>query len=73
MTPERFRQVRDVADAALDRAEVERPAFLAAVCAGDDALRAEVDSLLVAYEDVRERSFLETPAAELRHRAGRRP
>jgi len=34
MTPERFRQVRDVADAALNHPEAERPAFLAEACAG---------------------------------------
>jgi non-specific serine/threonine protein kinase/serine/threonine-protein kinase len=65
VTPERFRQIRDLADAALDRPQVERAAFLAESCSGDDALRAEVDSLLAAYEDVRSDGFLETPAAEL--------
>ena len=65
MTPERFRQVRDVADAALNHPEAERPAFLAEACAGNDDLRAEVGSLLAAYEEVRGHSFLETPAAEL--------
>jgi non-specific serine/threonine protein kinase/serine/threonine-protein kinase len=68
MTPERFRQIRDVAEAALDRPEHERPAFLSAACAENDTLRAEVDSLLEAYEEMRRQSFLETPAAELRGR-----
>ncbi|MFI5006718.1 MAG: serine/threonine-protein kinase, partial [Solirubrobacterales bacterium] len=68
MTPERFRQIRDVADAALDRPESERSAFLSAACAENDTLRAEVDSLLEAYEEMRRQSFLETPAAELRGR-----
>jgi eukaryotic-like serine/threonine-protein kinase len=65
MTPERFRQVREVADAALDRPEAERDSFLAAICAGNHSLQAEVESLLEAYEHVRGASFMEIPVAEL--------
>ena len=39
----------------------ERQAYLAAACAGNDALRLEVESLLAS--DERAKSFLETPAA----------
>ena len=38
-----------------------RPAYLAEVCAGNDALREEVESLLTS--DQRAKSFLESPAA----------
>jgi serine/threonine protein kinase len=50
MTPERWQQVKEVvADAAALPGE-ERPAWLAARCAGDPELRQEVESLL-AHED----------------------
>ena len=45
----------------------ERAAFLAQACAGDDALRREVESLLA--EDTGVQSFLETPALELAKRS----
>ncbi len=40
----------------------ERAAFLEQVCAGDESLRQEVESLLA--EDAGVHSFLETPALE---------
>src|SRR5690349_16364867 len=51
MTPERWRQVRDVLDAALDVSPHERNAWLAERCAGDDELRSEVESLLDSHEE----------------------
>ena len=46
MTPERWRQVEELYHAALTRDVTERAAFLAHACAGDEALRREVESLL---------------------------
>src|SRR5688572_13080124 len=46
MTPERWRQVEEIVHAALSRRESQRMAFLADACAGDEALRREVESLL---------------------------
>ncbi|MBL8212699.1 MAG: protein kinase [Bryobacterales bacterium] len=46
MTPERFRQVDDLFQAALDRDPAERAAFLDEACAGDLELRQEVNLLL---------------------------
>src|SRR5688572_6405703 len=46
MTPERWRQLEDIVQAALDRAAGERAAFLAAACGHDHALRQEVETLL---------------------------
>jgi hypothetical protein len=46
MTPERWRQVEEMLHAALSRAERDRVAFLAHACAGDVALRREVELLL---------------------------
>ncbi len=48
MTPERWRQVTGVFHGALAREAVHRGAFLDQVCAGDLALRAEVDAMLAA-------------------------
>ena len=46
MTPERWRQVTEVFHAALARTESARAPYLDQVCAGDPALRAEVDAML---------------------------
>ena len=46
MTPERWRRVEELYHAALTRDEIDRAAFLADACAGDDALLREVKSLL---------------------------
>jgi non-specific serine/threonine protein kinase/serine/threonine-protein kinase len=62
VTPERYKQVRDLADAALDRPEGERRAFLAATCGADEALCDEVTSLLAADEEVQGLPFLAGPA-----------
>src|SRR5881628_2089093 len=58
----RSQQVEQLYHAARERKPDERAAFLAQACAGDDALRREVESLLVEEDGVR--SFLETPALE---------
>jgi len=44
--PQRRRRIEEVCDAALDRDAHERPAFVAAACAGDETLRSEVEALL---------------------------
>jgi eukaryotic-like serine/threonine-protein kinase len=46
MTPERWRQVTEVFHAALTRTGSARAPYLDQVCAGDPALRAEVDAML---------------------------
>jgi len=48
VTPERWKQVKSVLAAALERHSAERRAFLEAVCGEDSGLRAEVESLLAA-------------------------
>ncbi len=50
MTPERYRQVKQVFAEACVRTPAERGAFLATACAQDPELRAEVESLL-AHDD----------------------
>ena len=68
MTPERWRQVEEIVHAALSRGESERPAFLAQKCAGDEALRGEVESLLAQQASAT--GFLEDPLVAGALRAG---
>jgi serine/threonine protein kinase/Tol biopolymer transport system component len=63
MAPERSRQVEQLYHAARQRHPSERATFLEQACAGDDALRHELESLLAEDDGVQ--SFLETPALEL--------
>jgi eukaryotic-like serine/threonine-protein kinase len=59
---DRFGKVEELYHAALERTGAERRAFLDSACAGDPALRREVESLL-GYED-QAGTFLEQPAVE---------
>src|SRR5215831_5964907 len=63
MTSERWRRVEALYHAALALPASERPAFLYAECAGDDALRLEVESLLA--QPVSDPNFLATPAVAM--------
>jgi serine/threonine protein kinase len=60
---DRWRRVRELFEAALERPEETRPAFLATECAGDPELRAEVESLLSVHRSGG--SFLEGAAVPL--------
>jgi eukaryotic-like serine/threonine-protein kinase len=60
---DRWRQIEEICHAALERAQGQRAAYLREVCAGDDALRQEVESLL-AQEKSAER-FLESGGANI--------
>ena len=60
MTPERWREVEDVLQAALDRPPRERAAFLDEACAGDDELRSEAAELINAHDEAGD--FIEQPA-----------
>ncbi|HUO17327.1 MAG TPA: protein kinase [Verrucomicrobiae bacterium] len=59
MTPERWQQIRDVLDKALELAPGERSAFLEWACSSDPSLRQEVETLLASGPDVRS-SFLQS-------------
>ena len=63
MKPERWKQVNDLFQSALERASSERAAFLRAACSGDEGLRREVETLLTSYE--RSENFIEVPAFEI--------
>ncbi len=62
MTPERYRQTGDIYLAALELEPDRRSAFLDEVCAGDDALREEVESLLASDREAG--AFISTSALE---------
>ncbi|MFN8583004.1 MAG: protein kinase [Gemmatimonadaceae bacterium] len=64
MTPERWRAVDAVLRAVLAGDPSQREAIVADACAGDDALRHEVASLLQAHDRGSGDDFLERPAAE---------
>jgi serine/threonine protein kinase len=61
MTPERWKQIEQLCNAALERDANQRAAFLLQACGGDDELRREVESLL-AQEKPADR-FLESSDA----------
>jgi serine/threonine protein kinase/tetratricopeptide (TPR) repeat protein len=62
--PEKWDQVKELFAAALDLDPGKRSAFLHEACAGDDSLRAEVESLLSSFDGAP--TFLEnSPAAGL--------
>ena len=58
MTPERWQQIRDVLEEALELAPEQRSAFLEKNCSSDPSLRQEVETLLASSPDVRS-SFLQ--------------
>jgi len=62
MKPERWKQVNDLFQSAVERAPGERTTFLHEACHGDEGLRREVDSLLSSHE--RSENFIELPAFE---------
>jgi hypothetical protein len=49
MKAERWKQVNDLFESAVERAPDERAAFLDEACHGDEGLRREVDSLLTSH------------------------
>src|SRR5450432_1386289 len=67
MDSERWKQVDDVLQSALDRAPEERDAFLRNACADDQTLEREVRSLLALEEQAGR--FLENPALAVAARA----
>ena len=64
MTPDRWNQVKELMDAALEVAPRHRAAFVAERSAGDEELRQEVLSLLESHEDAGD--FLEDPAVDIK-------
>jgi eukaryotic-like serine/threonine-protein kinase len=63
MKPERWLQIDQLLEAALERGPEERAAFLTVACADDESLRLEVESLLRSDEAAE--TFIEEPATAL--------
>ena len=63
MKPERWRQINDLFQSAVERAPEERTAFLEQACHGDEGLRREIESL-IGYDE-RVENFIESPAFEV--------
>jgi serine/threonine protein kinase len=63
MTANRWQQIKDIFESALEREKDERAAFLLEACAGDESLRKEVESLVAAHE--KPGSFIDSPAYEI--------
>src|SRR5713226_65832 len=63
MTPDRWQKIEELYHSAREREGSQRDAFLEEACAGDEALRQEIESLLA--EEKREAGFLEWPALEI--------
>ena len=61
MKPERWQQIREVLERALELAPGERSAFLDSACLSDESLRQEVEALLASGDDV-PASFLQSSA-----------
>ena len=62
MTPERWQQLKQIFQSALERKPAERSAFLSQACAGDPALRGEVESLISSHDQAGD--SMEAMAAE---------
>src|SRR5262249_47471479 len=62
MTPERHRQIIGIFESAVEREPEARSAYLTEACAGDDALRAEVESLIASSEAAG--NFIDSPVYE---------
>src|SRR5262245_30639333 len=63
MKSERWRQIDQLLEAALERTPEERDAFLALACEGDESLRRQMESLLLSDEAAE--SFIEEPVVAL--------
>lgn len=63
MATEHWQKVKEIFQAALERAPGERSAFLSEACGNEGSLRQEVESLLAAHE--KEGSFIDSPAYQV--------
>ncbi len=61
MTPDRWKQVEEIFNAALDRPFDERESFLAEACGADQSVRRQVEHLIDCHEQAGD--FIEAPAA----------
>jgi serine/threonine protein kinase/tetratricopeptide (TPR) repeat protein len=69
MTPERWEQIREILEKALELSPGERSAFLEQACSSNPSLRREVETLLTSSDDARS-SFLESTPLRVTLAAG---
>jgi eukaryotic-like serine/threonine-protein kinase len=62
MNPERWKLIKELFNAAIDKMPVERAPFLEQICNGDEQLRREVEKLIAAHE--KPDLFIDKPAYE---------
>ncbi|HKS09245.1 MAG TPA: protein kinase [Pyrinomonadaceae bacterium] len=60
MTPERWQQVKEIFNSAINYRPEERGVFISQACDGDEDLRSEVESLIASHE--RSGEFIDEPA-----------
>jgi serine/threonine protein kinase len=60
MTPEHWQQVKEIFNSALEYEPAARAEYLSRVCSGNEPLRKELESLIVAHE--KDGSFIDEPA-----------
>src|SRR5690349_9695317 len=63
MTPERWQQVKEIFNSAINYRPEERGVFISEACSGDELLRNEVESLIASHE--RTGTFIDQPAFEM--------
>jgi serine/threonine protein kinase len=63
MTPERWQQVKEIFNSAINYRPEERGLFISEACSGDELLRSEVESLIASHE--RSGEFIDQPAYEM--------
>ena len=71
MTPERWQQIQDVLEKALELPPGERSAFLNRACSTDPSLRQEVETLLASSDGVRTGIFHTAINAHFGSKVGR--
>ena len=63
MSPLNLEQVEEIFQTAIDLPPEQRAVYLGKVCASSGEMRAEVDALILAYEESAD--FIERPAMEI--------
>jgi Tol biopolymer transport system component len=63
ISPERYRKIDELFQAALEVSPAERAEFVSSACGGDEALRRDVESLLASVDD--EWSLVDDPVPEI--------
>jgi serine/threonine protein kinase/Tol biopolymer transport system component len=62
VTPERWQQVKEIFNSAINYQPEERSSFISRACSGDEELRSEVESLIASHEQSGD--FIDKPAFE---------